>query len=261
MSSDVRLLQLSDPHLLADPDGMLRGVKSLRSLQSVLAHAIQRRNLPDAVLCTGDIVNDDAGGYAHFERELGTLSRPVLCVPGNHDDPALMRRSLNQAPFQVGGYVDLGPSWRVVLVDSCLPGQASGRIGRHELRQLDSALAGSDRYAMVCLHHHPVSMASNWLDQVGVENADEFFEVLDAHTRVRAVSWGHVHQCFEGRRHGVRLLGTPSTGGQFLPLSDDFAMDARPPGYRRLTLLSDGTIDTEVVWVDEAAQTLHSAAG
>ena len=260
MTSDVRLLQLSDPHLFANPQGVLRGTDSLHAFRCVLAHATAQRSAYDALLCTGDIVNDDGGGYVHFVRELAPLGKPVLCVPGNHDEPALMRRALSQSPFQVGGYFDLGTSWRLVLVDSCLPSQARGRISRHELRALESALADTDRYAMVCLHHHPVSMASNWLDSVGVENAEEFFAVLDAHARVRVVSWGHVHQCFDARRRGVRLLATPSTGVQFLPLSEDFAVDRRPPAYRRLTLSADGTIETDVVWVEAAADACFSAS-
>lgn len=260
MSHDVRLLQISDTHLFANPKGRLRGVETLTSLRQVLTHATARRTSLDALLCSGDLINDDIGGYPHFVRELSVLGKPVYCVPGNHDDPALMRRALSQPPFQVGGYVDLGTAWRIVLLDSCVPGKAGGRISRTELRALEAALSGSDRYAMVCLHHHPVSMASDWLDAVGIENADELFAILDAHSRVRALSWGHVHQSFDGRRSGVRLLATPSTCGQFLPLSDEFAVDRRPPAYRRLTLQSDGGIETEVVWVEEAAGALASAS-
>jgi Icc protein len=142
--------------------------------------------------------------------------------------------------------------WRIVLVDSCVLGQAGGRISAQELQRLDAALGESDRFALVCLHHHPVNMASHWLDAVGVDNADEFFGVLDAHPNVRAISWGHVHQFFDARRHGVRLLATPSTGAQFLPLAHDFAVDSRPPAYRRTTLLTDGTLETEVVWLQHA---------
>jgi Icc protein len=260
MTPDVRILQISDPHLFANPKGRLRGVETLSSLQQVLAHALRRRQALDAVLCTGDVVNDDGGGYVHFVRELGSLGKPVYCVPGNHDDPGLMRRALSQEPFQVGGYVDLGASWRLVLVDSCEPGKARGRLRSAELRALEAALSSTDRYAMVCMHHHPVGMSSNWLDAVGVENANQLFEVLDAHSRVRVVSWGHVHQCYDGRRQGVRLLATPSTCGQFLPLSNEFAIDSRPPAYRRLTLQGDGSIETEVVWLDEAAHALASAS-
>jgi Icc protein len=258
MNTPVRLLQFSDMHLEASAQAALRGVATLASLRGVLAAAAGRRSHVDALLCTGDLVNDDAGGYAHFVREFSSFNKPVYCIPGNHDDPLQLRRSLSQPPFQVGGHADLGP-WRIVLVDSCVPGQAGGRISAAELAALDAALASSHGFALVCVHHHPVPMASRWLDAVGIENADEFWRVLDAHAQVRVVSWGHVHQCYDGRRQGVRLLATPSTCVQFLPLSDQFAVDGRPPAYRRLTLQPDGTVDTEVVWVDAQAQS-HSSA-
>jgi 3',5'-cyclic-AMP phosphodiesterase len=51
----------------------------------------------------------------------------------------------------------------------------------------------------------------------------------------------------------VRLLAVPSTCAQFLPHSEQFAVDPSPPGYRRLTLRSDGSIDTEVLRVEPVA--------
>jgi Icc protein len=256
---DIRLVQISDPHLRTDPAGTLRGVASLESLEHVLTQALHTRPAVDAVLCSGDIVNDEPAGYAHFVRALAPYGRPVYCVPGNHDDPARMRAALAQPGFQVGGHADLG-AWRIVLVDSCVPGRVPGRVSEPELRALERALDGCAGYALVCVHHHPVAMGSHWLDGVGIENAAEFLAVLDAHPRVRALVWGHVHQCFEGRRHGVRLLATPSTCAQFLPLSHDFAVDSRPPAYRRLTLRADGTMETEVIWVEPAVQSALRAS-
>ncbi|MFI4913631.1 MAG: 3',5'-cyclic-AMP phosphodiesterase [Steroidobacterales bacterium] len=253
MNTDIRLLQFSDTHLFASPQGTLRGVQTLASLQRVLAHATARNSRADALLVTGDIVNDEVEGYAHFRRVLATLPMPVYCLPGNHDDPAQLRSAVSGPPFQVGGHADLG-RWRLILLDSCVPGQDAGRLGEHELQRLESALAGAaDRHVMICLHHHPVDMGSRWLDAVGLENAEDFFAVADRYRQVRAVVWGHVHQCLDQRRKGVRLLATPATCGQFLPSSNEFKIDQRPPGYRRLTLHADGTLDTEVVWVAQAA--------
>jgi len=260
MNTDVRLLHISDPHLFANPQASLRGVQTLASMQRVLAYANSHRLNADALLCTGDIVNDEPEGYAHFARALAGYGKPVYLVPGNHDDPARMRSALSKPPFQVGGYADLG-AWRIVLVDSCVPGRAGGRISDAELRALDAALTGSDRYAMVCVHHHPVSMSSRWLDRIGIENADELFQVLDSHPQLRAITWGHVHQCFDARRHGVRLLATPSTCAQFLPLSNDFEVDSRPPAYRRISLHADGTLATEVVWLEALSGAVDKACG
>jgi Icc protein len=249
--SVVRLTHFTDPHLYGGEHETLRGVATLPALQAALAHARTRDWPPEALLVTGDLVQDDPGGYPHFRRLFGGLGRPVLCVPGNHDEPRAMRSELAGSPFVLGGHVDLG-RWRIVLLDSCLPGSASGALSAEALAGLDSALAGAaGRHCLVCLHHHPVPMSSRWLDRVGLTNAAEFLHTLDGHRNVRAVLWGHVHQAFDAVRKGVRLLATPSTCAQFLPHAEDFAVDRRPPGYRTLELRADGSLLTEVVWVEE----------
>ncbi len=251
--SVLRLVQFTDPHLYGSETETLRGIATLPALVRTMEVA-QARDWPvDAVLVTGDLVQDDPAGYQHFRRLFGALDLPILCLPGNHDEPAAMHRELRGAPFITDGYVDMG-AWRIVLLDSCLPGSARGRLTHQTLAALDSALSSADtRHTLVCLHHHPVAMSSRWLDQVGLENAAEFFEVIDRHRNVRAVLWGHVHQSYDSLRKNVRLLATPSTCAQFVPRADEFAVDARPPAYRTLELRPDGTLLTEVVWVDSSA--------
>jgi Icc protein len=70
---------------------------------------------------------------------------------------------------------------------------------------------------------------------------------------VRGLVWGHVHQRYDALRNGVRLLATPSTCAQFLPRAEQFAVDRMPPAYRTLELKADGSITTEVVWVESGA--------
>ena len=258
--SVVRLTHFTDPHLYAGEHESLRGVATLPALTAALGHARARDWPPDAVLVTGDLVQDDPGGYPHFRRLFGALNLPVLCVPGNHDEPQAMRRELAGKPFVLDGFVDLG-RWRIVLLDSCIPGAASGALSGETLAALQQALASADsRHCLVCLHHHPVPMASRWLDRVGLANAAEFLHIIDAHRNVRAIVWGHVHQNYDGLRKGVRLLATPSTCAQFLPQADDFAVDRRPPAYRTLELRADGSLLTEVVWIEQhAGGSSHSA--
>lgn len=251
--STVRLIQFTDLHLFGDETGCLRGVPTLPTLASALAHARHGIWPPDALLITGDIVQDDPGGYAHFRRLFDALQVPVLCIPGNHDDPALMRQALARRPYVTGGHLELG-RWRVILLDSVVPGRAGGALSQTSLAALDAALAQADeRPVLVCLHHHPVPMASRWLDQVGLENAQAFFAVIDQHPNVRGIVWGHVHQSFDALRNGVRLLASPSTCAQFRPHAEQFELDPRPAAYRTLELHADGTITTDLVWVGEAA--------
>lgn len=255
----MKILQMTDPHLYGNAAGALRGVVTDTSLRNALDDAYAR--VPDfaAMLVTGDLVQDDPSGYLRFRSILGNSPRPVLCVPGNHDEPGTMRLELAQAPFQICG-THHAQGWQFVMLDSYDPGHVGGRLCEAELERLDRALAGSPEHAMVCLHHHPVSMGSRWLDAIGLANAEDFWRIIEAHSQVRAVVWGHVHQEYDGKRGAVRLFATPSTGAQFLPQSDRFAVDSRPPAYRPFALHADGRIETEVRWVEPRPMRAAAAA-
>lgn len=249
-TSVLRVLHLTDPHLHAQADARMRGVNTFDTFKSVIDDAMSAAAPPDMILATGDLVQDETrAGYERFRDALQTFGIPVCCIPGNHDAPRLMAEVLDNAPFQVGGTVDRN-DWRLVMLDTHRRGDDGGWLGREQLQHLkDSLTALPVEHVLICLHHHPVPMGSRWLDGVALHNPDDFLEIVDGCPQVRGIIWGHVHQASDRRRDGIRLLSTPSTCSQFLPNSDDFAIDRRGPGYRWLNLRSNGTIETEVIWL------------
>ncbi|HEX6996685.1 MAG TPA: 3',5'-cyclic-AMP phosphodiesterase [Gammaproteobacteria bacterium] len=257
----VRILHITDTHLHAAADGRMRGVATYETFRSTLERVRHdERWPPDAIVATGDIVQDESRrGYERFRAALEPLGVPVLSIPGNHDDPGLMQQLLDTPPFQVGGERRLG-NWALILVSTFLQGEDAGGVGKERLAALDAALArNADAHVLVCMHHHPLPMRSAWLDGVGLRDAAAFLAVIDAHPQVRCVLWGHVHQASDRERRGVRYLSTPSTCAQFLPGSEFFALDERPPGFRWLRLEPDGSVVTSVEWLDTAEAPARSA--
>ena len=125
-------------------------------------------------------------------------------------------------------------------------------MATEEMNRLSDIVGKSAaKHVMVCLHHPPVPMGSTWLDTVGLENGAEFLQKRSSLGRVRLVVFGHVHQAYDEEHQGIRIIATPSTCRQFLPGSDEFALDDRPPAYRRITLRGDGGNDAELVWLDD----------
>jgi len=246
----LRLVQFTDTHISGDTNNRLRGVATLHALQAAVEHAGERLREADAILLTGDLVQDDPAGYPFIRKVFERSHVPVYCLPGNHDLPEHMRIVLAGPPFQVGGVVRNG-CWIIVLLDTWLEHSAGGRLGAVELRRLEHVLAEhEDAHALLCLHHQPIPMLSRWLDEVGLEDASELLEVVARHDNVRGVLWGHVHQALDTFVGRVRFMSTPSTCTQFRPRDDSFGIDARPPGYRVLDLAADGSIATEVVWLE-----------
>jgi Icc protein len=112
-----RLLQFTDTHLFVDPQGKVRGTRTLTSLQACLDHA-RRRHLPaDLVAVTGDLVQDEPEAYGVLELLFQDLGAPVLLIPGNHDESIELQRRLAHAPFQVGGTRVIG-DWAIILLDT-----------------------------------------------------------------------------------------------------------------------------------------------
>lgn len=231
----------------------MRGMDTFESLQAVLRRAMGDSDPPDVILATGDLVHDETrAGYERLAAALGEWDMPVFCLAGNHDAPETMVDVMREPPFDITGSTRLG-NWTIIMLNSHVPGDDSGRLSDDELRFVETSLADSDcEHALICLHHQPVEMGSEWLDGVGLRNAQSFLNILDCFSNVRGIVWGHVHQASDRRRKGVRLMSTPSTCFQFLPGSPDFALDSRPPGFRWLDLRHSGRIDTEVVWLEES---------
>jgi Icc protein len=243
------LIQLTDPHLFADP-GVMLGVDTDASLRAVL-DIIRRDHMPaDLLLATGDLSHDGTDmSYQRFADAVRPLGIPVRCLPGNHDTPSALRRNLGAWTQPV---TDVG-AWRVVLLDSRADGSNAGHLERAQLQLLDDALAGAaGRPAVVAMHHNAVQMSADWRDPMMLDNAAELFRHLARWRNVRLLLWGHVHQEFDRRRGSMRMLATPSTCFQFTIRDGRHRLDPQPPGYRWLKLYPDGSVATSVKRLDSA---------
>lgn len=245
-----RLLQFTDLHLRDNPDHEVRGVNTQRGFENALYHA-QRHHWPaDVILLTGDLANDE---FEASYRRLASMSTawdtPVMPLPGNHDDGDALRKAFGELPQAVDGRIDFD-HWRIVGLDSQLPGKVHGKLDALQWQRLEDALLSLDgRHLLVALHHPPLEVGSRWIDRLALEGAAEFRQWL-ANFNVRVCLFGHAHQPWESEIQGVRYLGTPSTGRQFLRGSDTFAESDEPPGYRWLDLHDDGRVETGVEWIE-----------
>lgn len=251
-SLPTRVLQLTDSHLLADPAAPFRGVNPHHTLRRVVRHVLAKQGMSDLLLATGDLAQDgSAEAYAAFLAHTQGVAHDTVWVPGNHDEAAQMRsgpEALNRA------YVDV-PGWRIVCLDSTVAGQAGGALAEHQWQRLQAACTSAEQRAvLVVLHHHLMPCGSAWMDQLMVHDAAAARHRLQALAPVRAVLCGHIHQPLDQNAQGIRYLGTPSTSVQFKPEQQQFMLDTLPPGYRWLQLWPDGTLDTDVAYVNSNSE-------
>ena len=242
----IRVLQITDCHLVAVGQKLI-GVDTQASLEAVLAHA-QDRNVPDAVLATGDLAHEPtADVYARFHETVRRVTdAPLLCLPGNHDVLAeMIRAELPLSPLVLGAP---GTEWAVVPLDSHQDEIAAAAVDETDRQQTAAYLEKSaDKHVLLAAHHPFVAVDCPWLDKDRIQNASDLLNwFAECSQQLRGVVFGHAHQEVVGTCAGFPVYGAPSTCFQFKPLSESFAIDDQLPGYRLLELWPDGRIATEV---------------
>src|SRR5262245_34905365 len=124
MSGRFLLAQISDTHVRADDQGA-----AAKQLRKALAQA--REYEADAILLTGDLVNDErAEEYARLAETISDPPAPLFLMPGNHDDRALIRAAFpGHAYLPRSGNLSFTLEQfpvRVVAVDQIVPGATHG---------------------------------------------------------------------------------------------------------------------------------------
>lgn len=247
----IKVVQLSDSHLFSHRDGRLLGINTDESLQAVVALIKKEQPDLDIVLATGDLSQDGSeASYRRFDTLISSLNAPSYWLQGNHDKQAGFLQVLGDSDRISPCVISAGAQWRIMLLNSSVNNEVGGHLAESELEFLQDALENShDKHVLIALHHPPINIGSAWLDEQKVDNAEQFFSLIQAFKQIKAVLWGHVHQemdYYHPDAASLRLLSAPSTCFQFKPKQHDFAADDLAPGYRWLELFADGSFSTGV---------------
>lgn len=247
----VRLAQVTDSHIFIDSDHCLLGLNTRESFVAVCDRLAKEEWRPDALLATGDLSQDASPeSYQYLAEYFDAMKIPTFWLPGNHDDPKVMEQNLENNNVKKAKQIVIGP-WQIIMLDSSVRKKVHGKVSAAELQFLEACLKEyPDKHCLICLHHQPIDIGSEWLDKIGLMNKVEFGELVKKYPHVKGVVWGHVHQEFSQDIDGVKWLASPSSCVQFKPGSKDFSAGNEPPGYRYLNLYADGRLESRVHRVD-----------
>src|SRR5215510_14480529 len=80
------VIQLSDPHIVAQGELLYGRVDTAQFLGRAVAEINRLDPLPDVAVVTGDLVDHvERPEYQHLRALLAPLAMPVFVIPGNHD--------------------------------------------------------------------------------------------------------------------------------------------------------------------------------
>lgn len=248
----VKILQLTDLHILARVGDTMLGIDTEYYFRRTLDQAHADHGQFDLILLTGDLAQDPcAESYRRIRRHLQGYHTPCLCLPGNHDDLALMREWLVGEWISCDRQRSLG-NWSIVCLNSQKPESPVGNLADEELETLERILqADGERPTLLAMHHPCIASGSQWLDTMRIENSDAFIALLKRFPQVKAVVCGHLHQPLDVKFDEISMLVTPSTCFQFTPNTEKFSIDQCSPGYRMIELGEAGQIQSRCYRIPE----------
>ncbi|MGX1480738.1 UNVERIFIED_CONTAM: Icc protein [Streptomyces canus] len=203
----MRILHLSDTHLDRaggpDADGA-DGTAALR----LLLDELQYLDDLDAVVVTGDVADDGSREAYTRAGELlsayaGRRGAEVFYTTGNHDERTAFGEVLGsghrqpEAAYQgaVGerAAVSAVGGWRLITLDTLVPGKGYGRLGHGQLGWLRELLATSAPLGTVlAFHHPPVALDVDVQRALGLQNHADLAETIRG-SDVQLILCGHFH--------------------------------------------------------------------
>ena len=258
------IAHLSDLHIAAPGRKAYGKVATDDHLGRCVRHINSLKPQPDLVLVTGDITFDaQAEESALAGRLLGDLRMPWYVVPGNHDDPDILKvlqQGWGRAPaIREGssGFDYFLPGYTISFlgIDSSTPDSPGGKVSKAQTQWLHSRLVeNTDKPAIIFLHHPPVRCGVLETDADGFEGADLLGEVIERFPNIVRVLCGHIHLASHVNWRGTVVSAAPSMGlGLFLDLTMKLpsAFVVEDPGYYLHYYTSSANLVSHAVYVRE----------
>jgi 3',5'-cyclic AMP phosphodiesterase CpdA len=218
-SEEVHWALLSDTHVAGDTENTYRGFKPYENLKTVVPQVLETS--PQGVIINGDVarLTGEKSDYQRINELLDPVAQkmPVHMTMGNHDDRENFYQVFTENTTEVEDkYVQVieAAPVRMILLDSLLyVNKVAGLLGKSQRSWLESYLANASPMTTLLFVHHTLGDRDSDLLDV-----DRMFAIVQPHSFVKAVFYGHSHQYQYSEREGIHLINLPAIGYNF---SDD----------------------------------------
>lgn len=215
------IAQITDTHVR--PEGVLAydRVSTNAMLDAAIGHLNAMTPRPDVLLVTGDLCDRGLPEEYEILRDiLDKAEMPVYLVPGNHDDRAALRTAFRDSDYLPGDgeflhYVIDEYPVRLVGLDTVIPGEPGGLLCSERLDWLADKLQDAPtRPTVLFMHHPPFDTGVKHMDEIGLEGAERFGEVVARNPQIMRVLCGHLHRPIQALWRGTLVSTAPSTAHQ-----------------------------------------------
>ncbi len=251
----AQIVQITDIHFVADGGPLLLEHDTRSAFLRVRDYLGQHYSDCDRLIVTGDLVHDEGEeAYQELFDALTPWHDRLRVIPGNHDARVPMQKVFSgmiRNDQDSVSFLDELEGWTLIGLDTLIEGAVEGDLAGNQWAWLREAVMQAPGPVALFMHHPPVFVGSQWLDQLSLVSLGVFSNLVEDFPQIKFVVCGHVHQEFYTQIFHADVFTTPSTCVQFKPNSDEFAIESSSPGLRTFDLRPDGTFDSHVIRISK----------
>ncbi|MFW5802276.1 MAG: metallophosphoesterase family protein [Spirochaeta sp.] len=245
--ADFHILLLNDMHISLP--GELYHNRDSASVFRQTLNALCKIEQPDLIILNGDIcaIDPSAEIYDFVARHLEESGIPVIAIPGNHDDPAMM---MDFFPLPAQVLQDLGAAPVYASPEDPYCGWAKlHNCGISWLNSFDHTLSTLQREwlhanagrmhaqngSLVFIHHPPVHVPCIFMESnYPLQDREQAYTAIRNIPDIQRIFCGHYHRRYEHKTEPVTMVS--SSLYTMDPEHDQHRILHYNPGYARIYL-------------------------
>jgi len=250
------IAQITDTHIVPKTKCWKGDSKAMTAqrLQLIVRHINALQHKPDLVIHTGDIVDKgDVESYIHAKELLDELDSKYFLACGNHDDFSNLKHIFTKHAYLSDGrfahYVIDHLPVRVIVLDTQIKGEEYGKLCASRKKWLAETLDKSKKDTMIFLHHFPITVRDQILNDIKLLEKEDLLEILSRYENILGLYCGHYHYAAAGLFANKMCWVSPSSAPAYMFQDNQvIGLNYAQPGYS-LHYCNNGQVTSHVITV------------
>jgi len=245
----LKILQLSDLHLIGENSNSLYGICPYNRLQKALKSIEEWHSDADFIVLTGDLTDDaSSGAYTLLEKTIQESSIPIYPILGNHDKRDVFSDYFPE--YLTDGFIQYTKKIDnkiFIFLDTLVEDNPYGELCEVRMKWFADRLEEyRENSIYIFMHHHPIDSGLHEMDNMAnFKSSKIFWHLLKRYDNVKHISFGHIHRIMHSFKNGVSLHSTRSTTFQVAYRPDskaEFLTNEENPTYAILESMEDDSL-------------------